>query len=61
MGRNTMTLETARTLWKAAALAAFIAILVLLGTRDSVSTVLAFLGVFLGFGVYEVYSRKPGQ
>jgi hypothetical protein len=57
-----MTHEAAGTLWKAAAVAVFIAILVLIATRDSLYTWIALVIVFLGFGVYEaMHSKKPGQ
>jgi hypothetical protein len=57
-----MTLETARTLWKAAAVAVFVAILVLIATQDSLYTWISFVIVFLSFGVYEaMHSKKPGR
>ena len=58
-----MTLETAQTLWKAAAVAVFIAILVFIATGDALYTWMSFAAVFLGFGVYEAMrsKKKPGQ
>jgi hypothetical protein len=44
-----MTVETSRTLWKAAAVAVFVAILVLIATRDSAFALLAFALALVGF------------
>ena len=57
-----MTLETARSLWKAAAVAVFIAILVFVATQDSGYTWLSFGIVFIYLGIYEITrTQKPGQ
>ena len=61
-GDREMPLETARALWKAAAVAVFIAILVFIATQDSGYTWLSFGVVFVGFGIYEMMqTQKPGK
>jgi hypothetical protein len=57
-----MTRETARVLWKAAAIAVPIAILAFIATRDALYAWLSFGIVFLGFWLYAVmYPKKPSQ
>jgi inner membrane protein involved in colicin E2 resistance len=57
-----MTVASARTLWKAAAVAVVSAILILIATRDWLYALLMCGIVFLGFWLYEVmYPKKLGQ
>jgi hypothetical protein len=48
-----MTLEIAHTLWKTAAVAMLIAILVPIGMRDSAYALIAFAVVFVGFSLRQ--------